>query len=121
MQLQAPHISVPSRALAITAAAATAAVIGAGALVIGINSDDNANQVVHHPGVVRVDQNRVWDGSPILRGTDVPKPAAASSAASTPERVWDGSPLLRGTDVAPSLGAPGAFQQRKPEGFHTQP
>jgi hypothetical protein len=121
MHVQAPRIPVPNRVMAIAAAVATVAAAGAGALVIGINGDDNANPVVRHPGVSRVDQNRVWDGSPILRGTAVPKPPAASSAASTPERVWDGSPLLRGTEAAPSLGAPGAFQQRKPEGFHTQP
>jgi hypothetical protein len=141
MNVQAPNLTTRTHRtpLLVGVIGLASAAIAAG--VIAVSSGDDTSKPAATPAV-QVDQNRVWDGSAILRGTDptlkvAPAKVGASKSAGAPvERVWDGSPILRGTETAPVVryhsggprfapfGGPrnaSSFPARNPEGFHGQP
>ena len=150
MHVQAPTLTTSHRAplIAGLAGLATAAAV-AGAIAIS-NGEDSSTPAAAPvtPAVVQSSPDRVWDGSPLLRGTES-APGVVSPSQQGVDRVWDGSPLLRGTEVR-HAGAANTFRHsggpstlrhsggprmsvtgpttpengiaaRSPEGFHTQP
>jgi hypothetical protein len=104
MHVQAFVHPLPHRNALIAGAAGLA---GAAAIAVGVvaTTDGGSHEAVvapAKPAAVQSAPDRIWDGSPLLRGT----------AQSAPERVWDGSPILRGTAGAQGVAAPQAADQR---------
>jgi len=92
VQVPTPTNIRPGHAPALVAALAAAAIAGGTLGVIAITNDNDSAQSPS-PVVSKVADDRVLDGSPILRGT---------ANAVDPNRVLDGSPLVRGS--SPSVG-----------------
>lgn len=143
MHMQAPTLTTTRRPplFVVIGALAIAAIV---ALVIALATRDNSSTssvAPVKPAVAQSGQDRVLDGSPLLR-TSSAAPAVTVSAQAGISRVWDGTPALRTHDSAqPQAGAgpkrlpavtsslagttesqPQAqFPVRPPEGFHRQP
>jgi hypothetical protein len=127
MHVQAPTITTSHRpALLVGVVGFASAAIAAGAIAISSGGDAAKQSVAPvKPAAVQSSPNRVWDGSPLLRGTESAPGVAVKRQSSVP-RVWDGSPILRGTAFSGAAGHPAVtpqtgFPARAPEGFHTQP
>ena|SRR5215207_7995170 len=110
MHVQAPTLSIPHRAQFLSALAAIAVAGGAyGAITIATN-DDESTKASQSPAVTKVD-NRVLDGSPLVRGTTV-TPAVETYR----HPRLDGRPFLpKSSNAKPSAWQP---PMRQPEGFH---
>jgi hypothetical protein len=125
MHVQAPTLTTSHRpALLAGVAGLASAAIAAGVIAIS-SGDDVAKQSLApvKPAAVQSSPTRVWDGSPLLRGTES-VPGVAVKRQSSVERVWDGSPILRGTALGgshPAVTRQAGFPARAPEGIHTQP
>jgi len=143
MHMQAPTLTTTRRPplFVVVGALAIAAVV---ALVIALATYDNESTTSvapSKPAVVQSGQDRVLDGSPLLRAAAA-APAVTVSAQSGIDRVWDGTPALRtnSTSRPQSGGGPerlpavtsslagsteaqpqAQFPVRPPEGFHRQP
>lgn len=143
MHMQAPTLTTTRRPplFVVIGALAIAAIV---ALVIALatNNDSSTSSVAPvQPAVAQSSQDRVLDGSPLLRA-GAAAPAVTVSAQSGIDRVWDGTPALRTNSVAhpQSGGGPqrlpagtsslagsteaqpqAQFPVRPPEGFHRQP
>ena len=128
MHVQAPTLTTSHRPTLLAGVVGLAsAAIAAGAIAISSGGDAAKQSVAPvKPAAVQSSPNRVWDGSPLLRGTES-VPGVAVKRQSPVERVWDGSPILRGTAFSGAAGHPATvkpqagFPARAPEGFHTQP
>jgi len=142
MHMQAPTLTTTRRPplFVVVGALAIAAIV---ALVIALatNNDSSTSSVAPVQPVAQSGQDRVLDGSPLLRA-GAAAPAVTVSAQSGIDRVWDGTPALRTNNIAHphSGGGPqrlragtsslagsteaqpqAQFPVRPPEGFHRQP
>jgi hypothetical protein len=112
MHVQAPTLISSHRTSSIVAAAFASAAIAGGVFAIANNNDSSKPAVTPaKPALVQNVQDRVLDGSPLVRGTQSTpildgspllrgagsSPGAAVTQQNGVERVWDGSPILRGT------------------------
>jgi hypothetical protein len=143
MHMQAPTLTTTRRPpLFVVVGALAVAAIVALVLALATNDDSSTSSVAPvQPAVAQSDQDRVLDGSPLLRA-GAAAPAVTISAQSGVNRVWDGTPALRTSNVAHphSGGGPqrlpavtsslagstdaqpqAQFPVRPPEGFHRQP
>jgi hypothetical protein len=142
MHMQAPTLTTTRRPpmFAVVLALAVAAAV---VVVLALATNDQSTPAVApvQPAVAQGAQDRILDGSPLLRAT-TSAPAVTISSQSGLDRVWDGSPALRGSSAHPHSGGgpsirlasptsalagttsaqPQAqFPVRPPEGFHRVP
>jgi hypothetical protein len=143
MHVQAPTLTTTRRPpLFVVVGALVIAAIVAIVLALATNNDSSTSSVAPvQPAVSQSSQDRVLDGSPLLRAGS-PAPAVTVSPQAGINRVWDGTPALRTSTVAHphSGGGPqrlpavtsslagsteaqpqAQFPVRPPEGFHRQP
>ena len=115
MHMQAPTLTTTRRPpLFVVIGALAIAAIVALVLALATNDDSSTSSVAPvQPAVAQSGQDRVLDGSPLLRA-GAAAPAVTISAQSGIDRVWDGTPALRTEHRrAPALGRRPAAPARR--------
>jgi hypothetical protein len=134
MNVQAPTTTLHHRpSQSVLAVLAALVVAGGTAGVLAITANDSTTVQPSSTSITKVAPDRVWDGSPILRGTASAGPypylhaiapkSLRTSVSAGPARVFDGSPILRGHAAAAAVAHPSSVQgtlrsrNGRPRGF----